>query len=148
MNKELLTEIRIESCPSDVWRILVDFDSYSEWNPFIIRASGDAIESNSISITAKPKGGKPMDFEPVLVVVDEERELRWVGKFLFNFLFRGEHFFIIEETEDGTNLIHGEKFSGILVRFMSKNLDTQTLPGFHNLNAALKERAETRNPVH
>ena len=35
-----------------------------------------------------------------------------------------------------------ERFGGVLVRFLAGSLDRHTLPGFRQMNQALKRRAE------
>lgn len=37
----ITTEIEIAAPPDAVWAVLVDYDRYSEWNPFISKLSGD-----------------------------------------------------------------------------------------------------------
>ena len=36
----LETEIHITASPERVWSVLMDFDRYPDWNPFIRRARG------------------------------------------------------------------------------------------------------------
>ena len=38
--REFRTEIEINATPDKVWDVLMDFDSYPEWNPFMQSASG------------------------------------------------------------------------------------------------------------
>ncbi len=56
-----------------------------------------------------------MQFRPKVLVVEVAREFRWKGKLLVTGLFDGEHFFILEQTPNGTVLFtQGEIFSGLL----------------------------------
>lgn len=85
-----------------------------------------------------------MGFTPRVLVFDAEREFRWKGQLLLPGIFDGEHYFILQpEPSGGTRFIHGEKFSGILLPFLSKSLDTSTLSGFREMNQALKQRCES-----
>lgn len=139
---QLRTEIEIERPPADVWRILADTDSYPEWNPFIVRFEGQLAVGSKLRVTISPPGESEMSVSPTVLRFEPGRELRWRGKLLFDFLFRGEHFFELRETRQGqTRLIHGEDFSGILVRFSGRIL-TATARGFVLMNQALKRRAE------
>jgi hypothetical protein len=52
------------------------------------------------------------------------------------------HEFLLEPEGAGTKMRHREYFSGILVLFLKKTL-ARTEEGFHALNRALKQRAET-----
>jgi hypothetical protein len=42
----------------------------------------------------------------------------------------------------GSRLVQQEQFSGLLVPFVQGSLDRRTLPAFHAMNTALKDRAE------
>ena len=48
--KELATEIRINSRPEIVWKILTDFKNYSQWNPIIIKIIGELSIGNKLEI--------------------------------------------------------------------------------------------------
>jgi hypothetical protein len=57
-------------------------------------------------------------------------------------IFDGGHKFLLEPTASGaTRFTQSERFSGILVRLFSGNLDSTEL-GFRQMNEALKARAE------
>ncbi|WP_374201024.1 SRPBCC family protein [Arthrobacter sp. AK04] len=47
----------IPSPPDVVWKILTDFPTYVDWNPFITRASGDPQIGHKLSIRIVPPGG-------------------------------------------------------------------------------------------
>jgi hypothetical protein len=84
-----------------------------------------------------------MTIKPAVTAVEPAKTFEWLGHLLVRGLFDGRHRFDLEATPaGGTRLVHGEKFSGVLVRFLRKSLDTQTQAGFKAMNAALKTRAE------
>lgn len=86
-----------------------------------------------------------MKFHPRVIRVKKNAEFAWKGNVLFPGLFDGEHFFRLEQAgQDQTRLIHGEKFSGILVPLL-KGLLKDTASGFELMNKALKERVENIN---
>jgi hypothetical protein len=85
-----------------------------------------------------------MSFKPTVLNMEDERELRWLGRFLFRGLFDGEHILRLEALGDGgTRFTQAERFSGILVRAFGSTLDNTEL-GFEQMNRALKARAEAR----
>jgi hypothetical protein len=43
-------------------------------------------------------------------------------------------------------MVQHEQFRGLLVPFMSRSLDRNTLPAFEQMNQALKRRAEQPQP--
>jgi len=136
--KEIKTAIKISSTPEIIWSVLTDFEKYPEWNPFLSSVKGDFKVGHQVTITA---GG--MKFKPKVLVFDEKKEIRWIGKLLFSGLFDGEHIFRIIDHGDGTcTFKQEEKFSGILVGLFAKQLDNDTKKGFIQMNEKLKELAE------
>lgn len=143
MRKELYTEIEINASPEKVWRILTDFAEYPNWNPLIRKIEGKLAVGEKPEAFIQPSGAKGMTFKPTLLAVEKEKELRWLGKLFVSGLFDGEHFFKIEPlSEKSVKFIHGENFTGLLVGFLAKSLDTITLRGFREMNEALKNLAE------
>lgn len=139
----IYSQITINSTPQNIWNILMNFEEYKNWNPFIIDISGDAQVDNSIEAKIKPTDKSPMTFKPKVLVRNENQEFRWIGKFLMPRVFDGEHVFQIVDNHDGTcTFIQYEKFRGLLVPFMKKMLNVNSLDGFEKMNQALKERAE------
>lgn len=141
--KEVKTEIRIQAPPDRVWSILVDFDAYGSWNPFIHSIAGQAIQGQRIVARMVPPGKSGMTFKPELLKVTPKRELRWLGHLLIPGLFDGEHIFELHDNGDGsTTFVQRELFSGILIPLFRKMLGENTRAGFEAMNAALKSRAE------
>ncbi len=144
MKKEIQTQIQINATPDQVWKVLIDFEKYSFWNPFVRLIEGDVKDGNKIKVVIGPEGSKPMSFTPKVLAFRPKKEFRWLGHLLIPGIFDGEHSFELAENVDGTtSFIHGEKFSGILVRVMAKKLDTEIREGFISMNQALKDQVET-----
>jgi len=51
--KELRTEIEIQASPEKVWQILMDFDKWPEWNPFIHTVVGKPETGEKVDITSE-----------------------------------------------------------------------------------------------
>ncbi len=142
--KELRTEIEINASPEAVWNIIIDFESYEEWNPFINRIIGQAKQGGKIEISLHTPAGKNRKYEPTITKVDDGRELRWMGK---SWLLNGEHIFTIEQLQaDKVRFIHREVFDGLLAGFFGKSIDTDIRQGFEEMNRSLKVRAERSKP--
>lgn len=138
MQKEITTQVQIAATPKQVWRVLTDFDSYSEWNPFIKSITGSVKVGSKIRAEL---GG--MTFKPKVLTYEKNNEFKWLGHLLFKGLFDGEHRFQLIDNQDGTTtFIQSEQFSGILVGLFAKKLDGETKDGFGAMNAALKRRVE------
>jgi hypothetical protein len=72
-----------------------------------------------------------------------DRELAWLGSLGIRGLFGGEHSFVIEPLVDGGCLFtHSERFSGILIPLLAGSLEA-TEEGFHLMNRAIRDRAES-----
>lgn len=144
MKKQIETEIEINAPAERVWKVLTDFHAHPVWNPFIKELRGKPFEGEKLRVFIQPLGGKGMVFKPTVLMAEENRELRWLGRLLIPGLFDGEHYFRIEPIDENrVRFIHGEIFSGLLVRLFAKGLETGTLAGFREMNEALKKRAES-----
>lgn len=137
---KIITEIQIDAPVEKVWEMLMDFETYPQWNPFVKSLEGDIRAGGSINV--KLPG---MTFKPIIQVVKPNKEFRWLGHLWIKGLFDGEHCFQLEEQADGkTRFIHSENFSGILVPLFRKQLLTKTKLGFEAMNKSLKSRVEAK----
>lgn len=143
--RKIETTIEINATPEKVWQVLLDFEHYPQWNPFIKTISGKKEIDAQLTVEIQPPENKTMVFKPIVLDVVENKEFRWKGKLFFKGLFDGEHFFKLSQTKEGTTLFtQGENFSGILVAILARMLvDTET--GFELMNHALKEECENSN---
>jgi hypothetical protein len=147
MAKQLRTQIDVDATPERVWQVLTDLAAYPRWNPFIVRAEGDARPGERLTLRMQPAGGRAITFRPTVLEADPGRRLRWLGHLLVNGLFDGEHSFTIEPLGEGrARLVQQEDFRGLLVPLMARSLDRRTLPAFEQMNQALKRRAEQPAP--
>ena len=114
------TSADIDATPAAVWAVLTDYDSYPEWNP--------------------TQNG--LDGATVVQSVTNET-LRWETTTGVIGIFDGERTFTLEPLDDGgTRLTQSELFRGVVVPFVGASLKDETAPGFHAMNAALRERVE------
>jgi hypothetical protein len=141
--KEVRSEIEINSYAESVWRILTDFASYNQWNPFINKIIGIPTEGNKIDIYIESPSGKNRKYSPRITKIEEGHELRWVGKSSLPGFLKAEHIFTIEELQpERVSFIQREIFDGLLTRLFGKSVDTDIRQGFQDMNDALKKRAE------
>ena len=144
MAREITTSIEIAAPASAVWAILTDFASYSEWNPFVRLIKGDLQEGAKLEVMLDTPNRNPMTFNPTLVKLTPQRELRWLGRmWSIPGIFTGEHFFQIEPAgESAVRFVQGEHFSGLTVPFAWSRIADDTRAGFVSMNEALKRLAE------
>jgi hypothetical protein len=139
---QIETNIEIDAPAARVWALLTDFSAMPAWNPFIRSIAGDLAQGARLSVQIAPPGRSGARFKPTVLALRPERELRWLGRVLIPGVFDGEHYFLLDPLgEARTRLTQGEKFSGVLVGFLSSALSA-TEAGFKAMNAALKQRAE------
>lgn len=139
---QLSSSIEIEARADEVWSVLTDFRSYSEWNPSILTSEGEARVGARLTNQMRKEGGGSITFRPRVLVADPGRELRWLGHLFVPGIFDGDHRFLIEEVGAGrVRLTQAEKLSGVLVPFM-RGVRESTTADFVAMNSALKERTE------
>lgn len=144
MNEQIETHIRIDAPIEAVWAVLTDFQAYPTWSPTIAEFFGTPKVGQRTKVLLTQPGGTSITMNPIFLQIDANRELRWKGRLLLNGIFDGEHYFQLESLSNGqTELIQGEKFSGLLVPFMKKMIHGNTKLGFEAFNRAIKERVES-----
>jgi hypothetical protein len=139
---QLRTEIEIDAPPERVWSVLTDFPRYHAWNPFITSVEGELKVGSTLTIRVTPPESSESKLRPKVLVCDAPCELRWRGHLFVKGLLDGEHFFQVGELPEGrSRFVHGEDFSGLLLRFVHRQL-TEVARGFVYMNQALKKRVE------
>ena len=137
------TEITINASVAAVWDILMNFNNYPNWNPFIQSIKGEAKVGSRLENTICLKPNQAQVFKPIIQVVNAQQEFRWLGSLWLKGLFDGEHYFKLEKLPNNqTRLIHGERFSGILSGLIMAMIRTDTQRGFEKMNQALKKEVE------
>jgi len=137
---EIKTQIIINSPIGTVWSCLMETEKYSVWNKFIHKVDGRFSENERVKIEMILPSGEIMQFSPVCTKVIKNSELRWVGNIGFDWIFKGEHYFILEPTEGNkTRLTHAEKFTGILCWLFKRWKADLTKQGFEIMNANLSD---------
>ena len=140
--KSIETAIVINATPAKIWRILMNFEEYSEWNPFIQLIKGEQKIGSQIEASIG-LGKKGMTFQPTIQRLDKNKAFEWLGHLWAKGIFDGRHTFEIEEiNEHSSKFIHKEVFKGILSGLIMTMIKKDTLTGFEAMNEALKVKAE------
>jgi hypothetical protein len=138
--KEIHSKIEVDAPSERVWGVLVDFQNYRLWNPFIYDIAGEPRMGEKIRISVRTPSGKERTYKPVITRIESGRELTWVGKSLF---LDGEHGFSLEPLNPGRTLfVQKEVFKGILSGFFGEDAEKDIADGFELMNQALKRMAE------
>lgn len=143
MAKEIKTEIIINAPIEKVWATLMDFENYSKWNTFITSIEGKAEVGQKLKAFLQPPSAKGMTFKPKVLIVNPKQEFRWVGHLLFPGIFDGQHNFkLVDNGDNTTTFIQSENFKGVLVPFLKKMIEVNTVQGFQQMNEDLKKEVE------
>ncbi|GAB3029897.1 SRPBCC domain-containing protein [Natronobiforma cellulositropha] len=141
--------VEIDAPPAAVWAVLLAFERYPEWNPFVTSIEGEPVEGSHLRVRIEPPRSRAMTFEPEVVAAEAPRRLAWLGRLGAPFVFDGYHEFRLEpvgESGERTRFLQRETFRGALVPLL---LDEEAVrAGFDAMNEALKTRAERRVGVH
>jgi hypothetical protein len=138
-------DVLIDRPPADVWKVISNGAAYPDWNPFITRVDGDFREGATIRITLGT-GPDSMVFKPTVLLVHPEQDLCWRGSVWIRGVFDGTHCIHLTAVAEGTHLEQTESFSGLLVGRLTNDVIKETQRKFQAMNAALKQRAETKTP--
>jgi hypothetical protein len=143
MAKQLDAEVEVQASPERIWEVLTDFAAYQEWNPFIVRAAGQAVPGHRLELDLRLPGRRATTIRPEVLDAEPGRHLRWLGRLPVPGLFAGEHHFTIEPAGPGRSRVRQhEEFRGLLVPLLLAMIARPTLEAFHQMNQALAARAE------
>lgn len=136
------TELFIAVPPEKVWEVLLDFENYPKWNPFVFFADGEKAKGGKLFIKVNSPDGadKVFDFTVYINAFEESKFLAWAGKPLFPWLFAGVHYFRLEKAGEGTLFTHGETFSGFIADILKTKIIRDFPKGYAAMNVALAKR--------
>ena len=141
--KTIETQILVNCTPEKIWNILINFDEYELWNPFMTKVVGDAKLGSKIMVKIQTVRGKERTYYPIITKFEIDKELRWKGKSFLPGIFDGERIFIIEKsTNNQVSFLHKEIFTGLGVKFVGDKLGKDLKESFDKMNISLKSRAE------
>jgi hypothetical protein len=141
--KTIETQILVNSTPEKIWNILINFEEYELWNPFMTKVVGDAKLGSKIMVKIQTVRGKERTYYPIITKFEIDKELRWKGKSFLPGIFDGERIFIIEKsTNNQVSFLHKEIFTGLGVKFVGDKLGKDLKESFDKMNISLKSRAE------
>jgi hypothetical protein len=141
LRNEIRTETTVGGTADEVWSVLTDFRRYHEWHPSTAELEGRAEVGSRLRVVFTLNGGRRITMRPTVLVAEPGRELRWLGHLLVPGLFDGEHRFEIHEDEPGVvRFVQGERFRGLLVPFLRRMIEVDTVATFRAANEALARR--------
>jgi hypothetical protein len=141
--KEIHTQIDIHAPAERAWQLLLDFNNYSKWNPFIREINGVPNVGAKLEIHLHTASGKTRIYKPTITKLEPYHELRWYGKSFMPGMFNGEHIFTIKTLEPNhKQFLHKEIFTGLGVALAGDRLDRDMYQSFEKMNNAFKAKLE------
>ena len=77
--KTFHVETVIPAPPEEVWKVLVDTQSYPEWNPTFVEVNGQYVVGAKLPSKVKDPTGKILEMTATVKTVIPARELRQAG---------------------------------------------------------------------
>jgi hypothetical protein len=145
MAYEVLTTIEIAATPENVWAVLADLASYSDWHPMYLGVTGQLAAGSTLTITTThPTTGRTMTAKVKVRTADPDTELQWVSKPLGVTI--SKRIFRLSPTAGGTSLEQAGTYRGLggghgraMNKVIGRIQDT-----FVAINEAIKQQAEAR----
>lgn len=139
----ITASLDIAAPPEAVWKVLVDWGSYPEWNPTIRAIAGQARKGAKITVSvASPVG--TLAIPAVVTQFTVNSGITWHSKMQMSGLFDRDHIIEIAPDPVGTRITQTQTFAGILAPGASVVATRTVRDGLAKMNAALKERVEAR----
>lgn len=138
----ITTSIDIAAPPEAVWKVLLDWSRYPDWNPTIRSITGQARRGGKITVSiASPVGTLPID--AVVTRLATNSGITWHSKLRVDGLFDRDHIIELSPDPVGTRFTQTQTFSGLLARGASVVASSTVRDGFEKMNAALRDRVES-----
>lgn len=141
MNR-ITASIDIAAPPEAVWKVLMDWSRYPDWNPTLRSIAGQARKGGKITVSiASPVGTLPID--AVVTRLATNSGITWHSKLRLSGLFDRDHIIELSPDPVGSRLTQTQTFAGILAPGASVVATGTVRDGLAKMNAALKERVES-----
>jgi len=139
-------KIQIAAPPEYVWKVLIDFEKYEEWNPFITKIEGEPKIGSHIVLHVRlnPRLDSIQFSKEMIISLKENQHLSYDTHFLSSSLFNAVRWQTIRPTEDGLSSIYHsqQKITGIASWPISRIFGDRICEGFEASSLSLKKRAE------
>ena len=133
-------ETIIEADGAKVWAILLRFEDYPNWNPYITKIEGKAEKGKRLHIQID---GKEKDYDFKAKVLEMRPDSAFACGVGALFFFKARHYFILEYIGEGRfKFTQGESWRGLFGKSYGKKVYQEADENFQRMNLKLKEMAE------
>ena len=135
--------IDIAAPPEAVWKTLMDWDSYADWNPTLRGIAGQPRKGAKITVSiASPVG--VLAIPAVVTRLAVGSGITWHSKMRLSGLFDRDHILEVSPDPVGCRFTQTQTFAGVLAPGASVVATGTVRDGLEKMNAALKDRVEAR----
>lgn len=135
--KSVHHEILIDASPEKVWKVLMDTDSYDDWNPVMKLLEGEVKLGSRVKYQFTQDAENTSEIPSTVKKLIPNQLLNQGGGMPGVITF--DHRYILEYVEKGTKLTIHEDYVGIYVNFWNP---TPVGEAYSRLCEAIKARAE------
>jgi hypothetical protein len=140
-SKSAETTTVVDAPRETVWRVVVDFDEYPAWNPYLRSVAGQPEEGGTLDVHLDPPGGDGQDVSASVTVYRPPRKLQWRSRLLVPGLRDLEYEVIVEPLGQGrAQVVQRARYEGVLSVLSDAE---ETRAGLQQMSRALKARAES-----
>ena len=133
--------VTIDAAPAVVWAVLTDFEDYSAWNPWIIEASGEAVEGGTVAVTSV-LNGREQQVDHAVTLVSPTDRFCWKDTGWFTIFARGQRCRSLTPVDGGTRLTVELTLRGAMVGTVERRYGDAIRAGMRAEADALAARAE------
>ena len=131
-----------------IWTMLEDVNSWSQWNPIYLKASGSIRTGDVIDMSVAIPGIRPASLTATVYVSIPNAHLRYGSPSMAG-LVRAVRFVAIESTgPESCRVTNGESMGGFVGRLIAPSVGPKILEALRQMNQGLKQAAESRWRAH
>ena len=141
---EITREIEIKAPKNKVWAVVADISGWSDVTTAVNASSGTMALGEVLSITMRghKEGEDGPTYAPEFTEFENGTSFRWRATMGAGIIFTNDKKIVLEETENGTKLIHSEFFNGMMLPLMKGTMQTGVPPILDEMNAGFKAASE------
>ena len=141
---ELKTTFPVAADAATVWRVLVDFPRWSEWNTAVPSISGEAAVGSTLKLKLAMPGRPSANVTATLTDLDTKKHFRWHGNVAGDRFFAGTREVLLDERPDGSTWVtHVETVTGLFYPVFRLLMGGAIQKHHENFNSSLRDRAES-----
>ncbi|MBT3038158.1 MAG: SRPBCC domain-containing protein [Candidatus Thiodiazotropha sp. (ex Codakia orbicularis)] len=133
--KTFHAEIVIPASPDKVWEVLLDHESYQQWNPLLVPKEGKFAEGSKIVYQMTQPNGKQSEFPTTVISVEPQNLIKQYAG--IPMILTADHEYRLVAVDGGTRVIQHEVDNGLAMLFWDSSWVQSS---YEKVNEALKAR--------